>query len=124
MASESSITTKDAEYRPVTPTKTSPAHSTPPPFAQRAEGGVKTPQDTMMDFLEIKEDSWSKNEKAHQILKIRNKKAHPFCSYCYGRGCHSFDTVPIHGNKSFKKSKYGNKDKGVYFDALGWASME
>lgn len=110
MASETSFSTKDAENRPVTPTKTSPADS--------------TSDDTMMDFLEMKEDSWSKNEKAHQILKIRNKKAHPFCAYCYSRGCHSFDTVPVKGNKSFKKSKYSNKDKGIYHNALGWASME
>lgn len=55
---------------------------------------------------DMKEDAWSKNERAHQKLRARKEKNIPLCCICLTRNCIPFENVPIRGNKSMKKSKY------------------
>ena len=53
----------------------------------------------------FKADYWSKNEKAHQIMRERNKNCRKLCVICMGRKCHRIDSTPVYGTRALKKSK-------------------
>ena len=65
----------------------------------------------------FKADYWFKNEKAHQIMRIRSKNCQKLCVICMGRKCNRrMDSAPIYGTKSMKKSKYVRSHKTKMFD--------
>jgi hypothetical protein len=55
---------------------------------------------------DLKEDAWHKNERAHQKLRVKKDNNRPLCCVCFTRNCLGFDSVPVHGTRSLKKSKY------------------
>lgn len=75
-----------------------------------------TTEENWMKYA-AKADYWSKNEKAHQIMRIRSKNCQKLCVICMGRKCYrGMDSTPIYGRKSMKKSKYVRSHRTKMFD--------
>ncbi len=64
-----------------------------------------------------KEDLWSKNHQAHEMMRTKGKqKTGDYCTYCCHRRCNSRENELVYGNRSLKKSKIPIKGINKYVE--------